>query len=81
MVSYCRLLGVKILCSCSYRCRSGRYVPKNLQQRECLFCNFYLYVNGKVLYTFKGQSLEKGLSCIFQARGNILVAKAIEDKG
>ena len=32
---------------------------------------------------FKGQSLEKGPSCIFQAVGNIsqLVAKAIEYKG
>ena len=26
-------------------------------------------------YTFKGQSLEKGLSCIFQAIGNILLQK------
>lgn len=42
---------------------------------------FYLQVNGKVLYTFKGQSLEKGLSCLSQARGNILIAKAIEYKG
>ena len=26
-------------------------------------------------YTFKDQSLEKGLSCIFQATGNILLQK------
>ena len=33
-------------------------------------------------YTFKGQSLENGLSCIFQATGNILIlAKAMEYKG
>ena len=32
---------------------------------------FYLYMNGKV-FTFKGQSLENGLSCLFQAVGNIL---------
>ena len=28
-------------------------------------------MNGKV-FTFKGQSLENGLSCLFQAVGNIL---------
>ena len=33
---------------------------------------FYLYVNGK-LFTFKCQSLENGLSCIFQAIGNIII--------
>ena len=32
-------------------------------------------------YTFKGQSFENGLFCIFQAIGSILVAKAIEYKG
>ena len=36
---------------------------------------FYLYMNGK------GQSLENGLSCICQAIGNILGAKATEYKG
>ena len=32
---------------------------------------FYLYMHEKC-YTFKGQSLENGLSCIFQTVGNIL---------
>ena len=32
-------------------------------------------------YTLKGQSLEDGPFCIFQAIDNILVAKAIEYKG
>ena len=31
-------------------------------------------------YTLKGQSLENGLSCMFQAIGNVLKAKAIEYK-
>ena len=31
-------------------------------------------------YTFKGQSLENGLSCVFQATGNVLVTQAIEYK-
>ena len=30
-------------------------------------------------YTFTGQSLENGISCIFQAIGNILVAEAIKN--
>ena len=32
---------------------------------------FSVCMNGKV-FSFKGQSLEKGLSCLFQAIGNIL---------
>ena len=32
---------------------------------------FNLYVNGKVLYNFKGQHLENELSYIFQAIGNV----------
>ena len=42
----------------------------------------FICTNGKVLY-FKGQGLEKGPFCIFQAVGNVsqLVAKAIEHKG
>ena len=33
---------------------------------------FHLCMNGKIYYTFKGQSLENGLSCMFQAIGSIL---------
>lgn len=36
------------------------------------FLNYYLYINGKMLY-LKGQSLENGIPCIFQAMGNILL--------
>lgn len=32
-------------------------------------------------YTVKDESLENGLSCLFQAMGIILIAKAIEYKG
>ena len=65
-------LGVRILCSCTGP-RTGHDVPVNLQQRNVSLCSatFNLYVNGKLLY-FSGQSLENGLSCIFQAIGNNL---------
>ena len=48
----------------------------NLQQKKCcsLFHNFYLYMDEKC-YPLKGQSLENRLSCLFQARGNILNSK------
>ena len=38
----CFKLGAEILCSHSSPCRSGHYVPVNLQQNRCysLFCNF-----------------------------------------
>ena len=74
MVGCCKLLGVGILCS--YRCphRSGHDVPVNLQQDKCysLFCNFLSLCEWKKCYTFKDQSLENGLSCLFQAVGNVL---------
>ena len=72
-VRCCKLLGIGVHCSCS--CArinsSDHYVPINLQQDKCysLFCNF-LYE-----WTLKGQSLENGLSCTFQATGNILLQK------
>ena len=52
VIGCCKLLGVRILCSCSGPHRSGHDVPVNLQQDKCysLFNNFDLYVNGKVLY-------------------------------
>ena len=41
---------------------------------------FYFCINEKVLYTFKSQSFENGLSCVFQAADNILIAKAMKYK-
>ena len=76
-----KLLGAGILCSCNCPCRSGHNVPIHLQQDNCyfLFCNFL------PLYEWKGviplkvesgrQSLENGLSHIFQAIGNILLQR------
>ena len=48
LFSFCKLLGVGILCSCSYPCMSGHNVPVNLQQdkHNCLFYNFYLRMKG-----------------------------------
>ena len=73
MVDCCKLLGVGILCSWSCPCRSDHHVPVNLDKTTVTLCSttFYLYTNRKV-YTFKDQSLENGLSCIFQGIGNIL---------
>lgn len=73
MVSFCRLLDVRLLCSCTCPHRSGHDLLVNLQKDKCysLFCNFlYLYE-----WTFKDQSSENMLSCIFQAIGNILLQK------
>ena len=65
VVSCGKLLGVGILCSCSCPCRSGQYVPINLQQDNCysLLCNFFISVN-------RGQSPENRLSSIVQGIGN-----------
>ena len=48
LVSFCKLLGVGILCFCSCPCMSGHDVPVNVQQDKynCLFYNFYLSMNG-----------------------------------
>ena len=75
-VGCCKLLGVGILCSYSCPGRSGHNVSINLQQDKWyfLFCNVLSHTKGKC-YTFKGQSLEKGLSCIFQAINNILLQR------
>ena len=47
LVSFCKLLGVGILCSCSCPCMSGHDVPVNVQQDKynCLFNNFYLWMD------------------------------------
>ena len=79
VIGCCKLLGVRILyfCSCPYR--SGHNVPINLQQDNCYFqfCNFLLPYEWKSFTVFKvesgRQSLENGLSCTFQAPGNILL--------
>ena len=76
MVSCCKLLGAGILCSRSCPCRSGHDVPVNLQQDKCsfLFCNFFSLYEWKSVKV-KGQSLEKGVSCMFQTTGNNLSQK------
>ena len=73
VVSCCKLINLVILCCCSCPQRSGQTVPINLQQDKCysLFCNFL----SPYELTFKGQSPENKLSCIFQAVGNILLQK------
>ena len=63
-----------ILCSCRCPCRSGCHIPGHLQQDKCysLFCNFCHSVNG--LLKFRTLRMN-GLSCIFQAIGNVLLYK------
>ena len=62
-----------------WQCRSGHSISINLQQDNCyfLFCNFLLPYEWKSFTVFKvesgRQSLENGLSCTFQAPGNILL--------
>ena len=75
-------LGVGILCSCICPHSSDHNVPVNFQLAKCysLFCNFLFLCEWKC-YTVKDESLENGLSCLFQATGIILIAKEIEYKG
>lgn len=60
------------LCSWYYYHRSGHNVPINLQlnKRYSLFCSFL-----KKCSIIKSQSLENGLSCVFQATGNVLLQR------
>jgi len=53
------------------------FVPVNLQQDKYYspFCNFLSLYEWESVITVKGQSLEKGLFCMFQAAGNILLQK------
>ena len=76
MVGCCKPHGVRILCSCSCPSRSGHKGPVNLQQDTVLVSvlQLFIYMNGKVLH-LKGQSIENGLFCVFQALGNILNSK------
>ena len=81
VVVCCKFLDVRILCSCSYPDRPGQNVPINLQQDKCysLFCNSLPLYEWKSC-TLKGQSLENGLLCIFQALGNFLLVINLEQK-
>ena len=76
MLRYYKLLGARILCSCCCPRRSHR---SGHNKTKVILCSatFYLYVNGKC-YTFKGQSLENGLPCIFQAIGSTPFYKGAE---
>ena len=71
----------RILCSYSYPHRSGHNVPVNFQQDDCysLFCNFLSLYQWKSVIPLKGkpgkQRIEKGLLCVFQAIGNILLQR------
>ena len=67
-------LDAGILCSCSCPCRSGHNVPVNLQDKP-LFSVLQLFISigMEKCYTFKDQSLKKGLPCIFQVISNILL--------
>ena len=73
VVSFGKLLGAGILCSCSCPSRSGHHVPVNFQQDKCysLFCKFFSLFK----WILKSQSPENRLSCIFQVIGNILLQK------
>ena len=70
-----------VLYSCSCPSMSGHDGPVNLQQNRCysLFCNFLSLYEWKGVLPLKvklgRQSLEKELSCIFQAIGNILLQR------
>ena len=66
-----KLLGVGILCSYSCPGRSDQ-CPYKFPTRKLLFCVLHLLVSVK-FYTFNDQNLERGLFCIFQAAGNILL--------
>ena len=75
MAGCCNPLGAGILCSCSCPDRSGHNAPIKLQQVLFSVCNFLSLYDWKSVNTFKGQSLENGFSCVFQAIGNILLQK------
>ena len=81
MASCCKLLSAGILCSCSCSWMCGHNVPINLQQDNCyfIFCNFLFLYEWKSVIPLK-VSLENGLSCIFQAIGNILLQKCRANK-
>ena len=59
------------LACCSLWGHKESDMTEQLNWTELNSATFYLYMNEKLLY-FKGQSLENGLSYVFQAVGNIL---------
>ena len=82
MVAFCILLGAGTLCSWSCPYRPAHHVPINLWQVKWLFSVLQLFISiwmGKY-YTLKVRAWDSGCPVIFQALGNILVAKAMEGK-
>ena len=78
MAGCCKLLGARILCSCSCSHWSGHNVPVNFQQDKChsvFLLQIFMSIWMAMCYTFKSQSLENGLLGIFQAIGNFLLQK------
>ena len=68
VVGCCKLLGVGILCSCSYSPRSGYNVPVNLQQDKCysLFCSFLSLYEWKSAIPLKVRALRMGCPAYFR---------------
>ena len=66
------IVAILSLCSWYYSHRSGHNVPIYLQlnKRYSLFCSFL-----RKCSIIKSQSLENGLSCVFQATGNVLLQR------
>ena len=75
MASCCKLLGVRILCSCSGPCRSGHDVSvKHLQQNKCysLFCNFLSLCEWKSVTALKVRALRMGYPVYFRLSATFL---------
>ena len=62
MVDCCRLLGVRVLCSCICPSRSGHDVPVNLQQDKgySLFCSFLSLYEWKSVIPLEVRALRMG---------------------
>ena len=74
VVGCCKHLGMVILCSCSYPMWAWSWCSCEPSTRETLFCVLQLLISVwmEKCHTLKGQSLENGLSCIFQTIGSLL---------
>ena len=68
MVGCCKLLGVRIRCSCSCPDRSGHDIPINLQQDKCysLFCNYLFLYEWKSVIPLKVRGLEMDYPVYFR---------------
>ena len=77
VVDCCRVLGFRILCSCSHPHRSGHNIPVNLEQDKCysLFYNFFSLHEWKSIIPLKS-GLEHELSCVFQSA--VAAAKSLQ---